>query len=206
MLYSTMLPTLLKVGIPLLLLLLSFHVDLTMSTNDYIGSRCSTTANYTAGSFFEMNMRSVFTTLTNDALPSGFSNATVGQGSDTVYGLVQCRGDIGQDSCKECIRNSTQQVVGYCPYNMDAIIWYEQCQLRYSNTNFFGLLNVDDSGNWHWINDEVENPKAFNKTLGRLLKNLTYQATTEPSRFMFATGNIPYKNGQKIYGLGHEPR
>ncbi|XP_049936397.1 cysteine-rich receptor-like protein kinase 6 isoform X3 [Nymphaea colorata] len=146
-------------------------------------------------------MHSLFSILTNDALPTGFSNATVGVGSDTVHSLVQCRGDIDQDSCKECIRNSTQQVVGYCPYNMDAIIWYEKCQLRYSITNFFGQLNVEDYGYWYWINDKMEDAKAFNENLGSLLKIFTYQATTEPSRLMFATSNIPYDDQQTICGL-----
>ncbi|KAF3774871.1 G-type lectin S-receptor-like serine/threonine-protein kinase SD3-1 [Nymphaea thermarum] len=203
MVYPVMVPSLLKVGFHILLpfILFSFLVHHAMSSNRYIRSRCSVTANYTNGSAFEVNMRSLFSTFTKESLPTGFSNATVGEGSDTVYGLVQCRGDMGQDSCKECIHTSTQQVVPYCPYNMDAIIWYEQCQLRYSNTNFFGHLNVDDSCNWFWVNAKVDNPKAFNENLGSLLKNLTYQATTEPSRFMFATGNIPYTDLQTIYGL-----
>ncbi|XP_031500172.1 cysteine-rich receptor-like protein kinase 14 isoform X2 [Nymphaea colorata] len=202
MVYPVMVPSLLKVDFYiLLLLLLSFNVDHAMSTNDYIDCRCSVTANYTDGSAFEVNMHSLFSILTNDALPTGFSNATVGVGSDTVHSLVQCRGDIDQDSCKECIRNSTQQVVGYCPYNMDAIIWYEKCQLRYSITNFFGQLNVEDYGYWYWINDKMEDAKAFNENLGSLLKIFTYQATTEPSRLMFATSNIPYDDQQTICGL-----
>uniref|UniRef100_A0A5K0Y479 Gnk2-homologous domain-containing protein n=1 Tax=Nymphaea colorata TaxID=210225 RepID=A0A5K0Y479_9MAGN len=92
-------------------ILFSFYVDHAMRTNDYIYSRCSVTANYTDGSAFEVNMHSLFSTFTNGSLSIGFSNAIVGEGSDTVYGLVQCRGDLGQDSCKDCIRNSTQQVV-----------------------------------------------------------------------------------------------
>uniref|UniRef100_A0A5K0ZEP7 Gnk2-homologous domain-containing protein n=1 Tax=Nymphaea colorata TaxID=210225 RepID=A0A5K0ZEP7_9MAGN len=210
MVYPAMMPRLLKVGFHILLpfILFSFHVDHAMSTNDYINSHCSVTANYTNGSTFEVNMGSLFFTLTNDALPTGFSYATTGHGLDRVYGLDQWRGDVDEDTCNGCISNFTQQVVKYCPNTMDAIVWYEKCQFCYSNTNFFGLLNVDDSGNWHWINDKVEHPKAFNKKLGSLLKNLTDQATTEPnsivsmfSMSMFDAGNIPYDDLQTIYGL-----
>ncbi|XP_031504420.2 putative cysteine-rich receptor-like protein kinase 20 [Nymphaea colorata] len=213
MVYPDMAPSLLKVAfyiLLLLLLLLSFHVDHAMSTNDYIDSRCSITTNYTDGSTFEVIMRSLFSTFTNDPVDSfpSFSKATLVNGSDTVYGLVQCRGDIGQDSCKECISNSTQQVIKYCPNAMDAIVWYEKCQLRYSNTNFFGHLNVKDYGSWNWIDDKMEHPKAFNEKLGSLLKNLTDQATTVPNSMlsmfpmsMFAMGNITYDDLQTIYRL-----
>ncbi|KAF3773387.1 hypothetical protein EJ110_NYTH55425 [Nymphaea thermarum] len=198
MVYSAMGQRLLKVGFPLLLL--SFLVDRAISSNDYINSRCNAAANYTAGSKFEVNMRRVFFTLTNLAPPIGFGFATRGQGLDRVYGLVQCRGDVDQEDCKACIHNSTQAVVDtYCPSATDAIIWYEKCQLRYSNTKFFGLLNVDDSGNWHWINDKVEDPEVFNDKLSSLLKRVTYLATRDLSRFMFVTGYI--SDLQTIYVL-----
>ncbi|XP_031499282.1 cysteine-rich repeat secretory protein 38-like [Nymphaea colorata] len=163
-----------------------------MSSNDYINSRCNVTANYTGGSKFERNMHGVFNILTKDAPPSGFANVTKGKGSGRVYGQAQCRGDIDPEGCNSCIRNSTLDIVQkYCPNASDAIIWYENYQLRYSNTDFFGHLNVEDSGNWFWINDKVKEPNAFNQKLGSLLKNLASQATTEPnSKFMLATGNI----------------
>ncbi|XP_049931299.1 cysteine-rich repeat secretory protein 38-like [Nymphaea colorata] len=215
MVYPDMAPSLLKVAfyillLLLLLLLLSFHVDHAMSTNDYIDSRCSITTNYTDGSAFEVIMCSLFSTFTNDPVDSfpSFYKATLVNGSDTVYGLVQCRSDIGQDICKKCISNSTQQVIKYCPNAMDVIVWYEKCQLRYSNTNFFGHLNVKDYGSWNWIEDKMEHPKAFNEKLGSLLKNLTDQATTVPNSMlsmfpmsMFATGNITYDDLQTIYRM-----
>ncbi|XP_049937095.1 cysteine-rich repeat secretory protein 38-like [Nymphaea colorata] len=179
--YSVMVPTLLRVGF-LLLLLLSFHVDLGMSTNDYIDSRCNVTANYTGGSKFEWNMHGVFTILTKDAPPSGFANVTKGKGLERVLAVAS--------------------IDTYCPNAIDAIMWYENCQPCYSNTNFFARLNVEDSGSWYWTADKVEEPKAFNQKLGSLLKNLTSQATTEPnSKFMFVTGNITSTDQKTIYGL-----
>ncbi|XP_031500168.1 cysteine-rich receptor-like protein kinase 10 [Nymphaea colorata] len=185
----------------LLLLLLSFHVDHSLGTDYNIGSRCIFTANYTAGGVFEDNMRKVFSALVNDTPPVGFSNATAGEGSKRVYGLAQCRGDILPDDCKFCISGATQNIVGFCPYNMDASVWYEKCQLRYSNTNFFGLLNYDSSASWCSTTGRVTDTETFNEMLGRLLKNLTSQATTDRSRSMFAVGNIPYIDQERIYGL-----
>ncbi|KAF3774872.1 hypothetical protein EJ110_NYTH43823 [Nymphaea thermarum] len=119
----------------------SLHVDCEMSINNYIGSVCSV-ANYSTEGEFESNMSSVFSNLTNAAHPHGFAKATAGE---RVYGLVQCRGDVDQETC---ISTSTDQIVDpYCGTSLDAIIWYEKCQLRYSNTDFFGRLNVENSGN-----------------------------------------------------------
>ncbi|KAF3775907.1 putative cysteine-rich receptor-like protein kinase 20 [Nymphaea thermarum] len=199
--YSVMGLTLLKVGIPCLLLLLSIHVDHAMSSNLYLTRRCSIASNYTDGDEFEVNMDSVFSTLKNDAPSIGFLNTTKGQGPEEVYGLVQCRGDVGEEECKSCISRSTIEIVQYCPNTKDAIIWFEKCQLRYSNTNFFGLLNLNDSVSWTWVNSPVESPKEFYGRLVNLLKNLTSAATTEPSRLMFARNATEYTIRQTLYGL-----
>ncbi|KAF3772973.1 Cysteine-rich receptor-like protein kinase 10 [Nymphaea thermarum] len=198
--------TLLRIGIPrplllLLLLLLSIHVGRAMSSNLYLMRRCSIAANYTDGDEFEVNMDSVLSTLKNDAPSIGFLNTTKGQGPEEVYGLVQCRGDIGEEECKSCISRSTIEIVQYCPNTKDAIIWFEKCQLRYSNTNFFGLLNLIDSVSWTWVNSSVESPKKFYGPLVSLLKNLTSAATTEPSKSMFARNATEYTIRQTLYGL-----
>ncbi|KAF3775906.1 Cysteine-rich repeat secretory protein 26 [Nymphaea thermarum] len=205
--YSVMGLTLLRIGILLLLLsihvvlLLSIHVGRAMSSNLYLTRRCSIAANYTDRDEFEVNMDSVLSTLKNDAPSIGFLNTTKGQGPEEVYGLVQCRGDVGEEECKSCISRSTIEIVQYCPNTKDAIIWFEKCQLRYSNTNFFGLLNLNDSVSWTWVNSPVESPKEFYGPLVNLLKNLTSAATTEPSRSMFAGNATEYTIRQTLYGL-----
>lgn len=104
--------------------------------------------------------------------------------------------------CRSCISNSTEKIVDiHCPNAMNAIIWYEKCQLRYSNSSFFGRLDVQDSGYWYWLNDKVEDPADFNKKLRKFLKSLASRAVTQPSRLMFAAGNIPYDELQTVYGL-----
>ncbi|KAF3773384.1 hypothetical protein EJ110_NYTH55422 [Nymphaea thermarum] len=193
-----------KMGFPLLVLflLLSFRVDHAMSSNDYIDSYCNADVNYIDGSEFQTNMRLAFATLIADVNPLGFSNATQGEGSDRVYGMAQCRGDVDQNTCKECIDTSTQKVDDTdCTNPMEAIIWYENCQLRYSNTDFFGSLDVNHSSHWRWTYNTVEDPDTFKDKLGSLLINLTTQATREPSTVMFATGYTQHTTLVSIYGL-----
>ncbi|CAN6452159.1 unnamed protein product [Victoria cruziana] len=167
-------------------------------TNEYIGSRCSNTSNYTAGSTFERNMKVVLASLTTDALPSGFSNKTAGLSPNEVYGLAQCRGDVTGNGCAECLDNAAVDVVRRCPYSIDAIVWYEQCQLRYSNANFFGVLDVKDVTSWYY-SKEVKDPLIFGQKLKTLLNSLGSQATTSAS--LFAAGSMVYEESEMIYGL-----
>ncbi|KAF3774878.1 Cysteine-rich repeat secretory protein 8 [Nymphaea thermarum] len=191
-----------KIGFPLLVLflLLSFCVDHAMSSNDYVDDDCDDGMSYTEGSEFQTNMRLAFATLIADVNLHGFSNATEGEGSDRVYATAQCRGDVDKNTCKECIDTSTQQVNDTdCTYPMEAIIWYENCQLRYSNTYFFGHLDVTDHGYNRYKYDLAS--ESFNETLGSLLQNLSSRATTGHSTLMFATGSIQWNGLQTIYGL-----
>ncbi|KAM4101973.1 hypothetical protein ACB094_05G187200 [Castanea mollissima] len=55
-----------------------------------------------------------------------------------VYGLYLCRGDVSNETCQSCVSYATQDITSKCPSNKIAIIWYEECMLRYSNLNFFG--------------------------------------------------------------------
>ncbi|XP_049936611.1 cysteine-rich receptor-like protein kinase 15 [Nymphaea colorata] len=200
MAHSVMVLIRLKIGF-LLLLHHSLHIDRAMSTNNYISSLCLG-ANYTIHGEFESNMHSVFNNLINAAHPLGFAEATAGEGPETVYGLVQCRRDIDNVTCNACISAATDQIVHpYCGTSMDAIIWYEKCQLRYSNTNFFRLLNSDDYGNSS-TGHKAQDPEALYYKLASLLKsNLTSEATREPSGTMFATGEMQYTNLETLYGL-----
>ncbi|KAF3774874.1 Cysteine-rich receptor-like protein kinase 25 [Nymphaea thermarum] len=145
-------------------------------------SDTSRRANHTTQGEFESKMHSVFNNLINGAHPLGFAKATAGEGSERVYGLVQCRGDVDQETCNACISTSTDQIVHpYCGTSLDAIICYEKCQLRYSNTDFFGRLNVENSRNSS-TGPKADGPKALYDKLASLLKsNLTSEATREPS-------------------------
>uniref|UniRef100_A0A5K0ZBL1 Gnk2-homologous domain-containing protein n=1 Tax=Nymphaea colorata TaxID=210225 RepID=A0A5K0ZBL1_9MAGN len=115
------------------------------------------------------------------ASPHGFAKATAGEGSERVYGLVQCRGDVDQETCNLCISTSTDQVIHpYCGTSLDAIIWYEKCQLHYSKTDFFGRLNIKNSRNSS-TGRKAKDPKALYDKLASLLKSdLTSEATREP--------------------------
>ncbi|KAF7840680.1 cysteine-rich receptor-like protein kinase 10 [Senna tora] len=54
-----------------------------------------------------------------------------------------CRGDVPSRLCHDCVQHATKRIVAKCPYNKEAIIWYEECMLRYSDRSFFSTLQTD---------------------------------------------------------------
>ncbi|KAK0578916.1 hypothetical protein LWI29_018329 [Acer saccharum] len=81
---------------------------------------------------------SLLDTLSSKASVNTFYN----ESSDGVYILFLCRGDVSVATCQTCVKNASQVIRQRCSTNKTAIIWYDQCMLRYSNTNFFGVAQT----------------------------------------------------------------
>ncbi|GLU21723.1 hypothetical protein SLE2022_378460 [Rubroshorea leprosula] len=58
-----------------------------------------------------------------------------------IYGLFLCRGDVDKGTCQTCVNNATQLLPKNCSSSLDAVVWYDDCLLRYSSTNFFGEIS-----------------------------------------------------------------
>jgi hypothetical protein len=95
----------------------------------YSSHVCSNTA-FPANSTYQSNLDIVLTSLSSNATrATGFSNASAGE----VSGLFLCRGDVNTAVCQDCVANATIEILGRCPLDKVAIIWYGECLLRYSN-------------------------------------------------------------------------
>jgi hypothetical protein len=93
---------------------------------------------------FTTNLNHLLSSLTSNATrESGYYNATAGQSPDTtVYGLFLCRGYVSTDSYQTCVATATKEIVEqYCPIGKVAVIWYDECMLRYSNQSFFSTMD-----------------------------------------------------------------
>lgn len=55
-----------------------------------------------------------------------------------------CRGDIPSDLCNQCVGSATQLLSTNvnCSLSKRAIVYYEQCIVRYSNTSFFSIVTM----------------------------------------------------------------
>ncbi|RWR90866.1 cysteine-rich receptor-like protein kinase 10 [Cinnamomum micranthum f. kanehirae] len=104
--------------------------------------QCNDTTNYTNTNTFSTNLNLLIPSLSsNSTLNYGFYNTSIGQDPNKAYGLVLCRGDATNNICQNCIEMASDAIQSRCP-NRSATIWYDDCLLRYSNTNFFSSLNT----------------------------------------------------------------
>ncbi|CAL2265328.1 unnamed protein product [Prunus armeniaca] len=164
---------------------------------------CSPTArNYTPKSQFENNLKQLFESLSsNTSISGGFYNTTIGNNTDRVYGQALCRGDVNSTVCRNCVYEASQELFKSCNTN-DAMIWYEVCQVRYSFQMFFSLMVY--VGNYPKQDSQekrVSNPDSFSHVLIYLMKNLSDEAAFNPSKHMFATGEVKFLGKKNIYGL-----
>ncbi|KAL4178811.1 hypothetical protein AMTRI_Chr13g117020 [Amborella trichopoda] len=168
------------------------HVTKAQAAQHCVGS------NYTAGSRYEENLKSLLQSLqANVPISTGFNSTTSGTSPDRVYGLALCRGDTTTAQCRDCMNMSITDALRLCPNKKEAIFWYNNCLLRYSDSSFFGsiegiLIYLSNINN-------ATNQESFNKELGVLMRNLTTMAISDPR--LYASGTIMYDNFVTIYGL-----
>ncbi|KAK7314904.1 hypothetical protein VNO77_33434 [Canavalia gladiata] len=133
----------------LLLMVVNFLTFVTTQAQDnptYLYQNCSNN-HTTAESVFQSNLRILLSSLSsNSPSHSEFYNTTiVGEDpADSVYGLFMCRGDVSPQLCQKCVQNATQRLSSdsECSLSKKAVIWYDECMVRYSNRSFFSTLDT----------------------------------------------------------------
>ncbi|KAF3777356.1 hypothetical protein EJ110_NYTH25690 [Nymphaea thermarum] len=164
-------------------------------------SDCSQpTSSNKVGTPFHKNLKPLLSYLIENAPLSGFYNDNVGLGSGQVYGQALCRGDIPNDVCWHCTTQASSKVQELCPNSRRAIIWLDHCQLRYSDENFGGIVDVSD-GACQPAEEKASDPASFYQTLRILISNLTSLAMQSSSNHFFATGMSVIPDSQRIYAL-----
>ncbi|KAJ1376484.1 Serine-threonine/tyrosine-protein kinase, catalytic domain [Sesbania bispinosa] len=168
---------------------------------------CTTNETFTPNSTFHTNLNTLLSSLSSNATGDvRFFNATAG-GSDsdsTVYGLFMCRGDVPIALCRECIGFATQTIASSCPSSKEAVIWYNECLLRYSYRFIFSKMET-------WPRYQIKIPmgdpvllhsNGFYTALGSILNFLPKEAA------LALTGNSKFAVKQEnasanitLYGL-----
>ncbi|KAF5746041.1 Receptor-like protein kinase-related family protein [Tripterygium wilfordii] len=158
---------------------------------------CSKSNNFTANGPYESNLNNLMGYLYLKSPSTGFGNGSIGQEPNQVYGLALCRGDASASDCKSCIAQASYDGRQRCPDNRGAAIWYDYCQLKYSDQDFFG--QIDDEIKYILYNTQnVSDPLAFNQGTRTLLTNLAEEASLTPK--MYSEGEVEF-GLEKIYGL-----
>ena len=169
----------------------------------FLGSFCiNDNGNYTANSTYHNNLNALLSNLSsNTDIDYGFYNFSYGQDSNTVNAIGLCRGDVKPDACRRCLNDSKVLLTQLCPNQKEAIGWYDQCMLRYSNRSLFNTMETSHSFAL-WNPGNASDIDQFNQVLGNLLDSLIGQATTlGDSQRKFAAANVSVSVFQTIYGL-----
>nr|XP_023890052.1 cysteine-rich receptor-like protein kinase 10 [Quercus suber] len=159
--------------------------------------------NYTSNSTYEKNLNQVLYSLySNTTIDYGFYYSSYGQNSDQVYAIGLCGGDVNPDDCRGCLTNCSTLLTQLCPNQKEAIWWYSQCMLRYSNRSIFGIMNstiqVDLCNNENVSANYVD---QYNDDVHILLNNLTSEAAAGGSLRKYAAGSAITTDFKKLYAL-----
>ncbi|KAA3478608.1 cysteine-rich receptor-like protein kinase 25 [Gossypium australe] len=161
------------------------------------------TTTYTRNSPYRRNLNILLSSFqSNSTRQSGFYNLTVGQAPpDIVYGLFLCRGDVTKEICRECVRTASGQILQRCPNQKTALVYYDECTIRYSNSSFFSeweqepVLELLNTGN-------VSQPERFMQLLGNTMNEIaTRAAKGDQLGKKYATQEVNFTAFQTLYTL-----
>ncbi|GFP94408.1 cysteine-rich repeat secretory protein 38 [Phtheirospermum japonicum] len=191
-----------------ILISLSLLIPIAFSQqSDLLNKVCTNTSqNYTDGSAYASNLKYLLDDLVKKTPKNNlFWKETSGQGpNDIAYGLALCRGDVSPDDCDFCLYDARCKITQRC-HKKSAIVWYDYCQLKYSDLDFFGHIDNSSDNVWINVNNVTNRKNSFKEASIGLLSTLSKQASSKGSKYMFARGEKLFskKNGKNvtIYGM-----
>ncbi|KAI3755218.1 hypothetical protein L1987_55014 [Smallanthus sonchifolius] len=189
-----MMPSSFTIGVLLLFLFVQMAIGA-----DPLYHFCSTNSgNFTPYGPYDQNLNKLLGNLYYKTPLTGFGMDSEGQYQAQTFGLSLCRGDVSSEDCMSCVVNASAEICKRCPNNKAATIWYDQCLLKYTNSNLFG--QIDGGIKFYLLNiNNVSDPTSFNLATKRLLSGLSKTAYTDPK--MYAAGVIDLEGSKKLYGL-----
>ena len=183
------------------LVLLQNSSEAAKSDSTYAYHFCPPEKNTAAGDLFMYNLAKLFNEkLYNEGSRFLYYNATEGDYPDKVYGLYNCRFDVSNEVCQGCIKVAIDTIAKNCTGAKKAIVWYDQCMVRFSNSSFpsspetvprVGLLNT--------IN--VTDPYKFSNILAQSFSDLIRNVTSRDSKYPAAAQTVNASSIDKLRTL-----
>ncbi|GMN49764.1 hypothetical protein TIFTF001_018912 [Ficus carica] len=166
-------------------------------TNEQSPLQCSEADDSAKDTTFQTNLRSLLDSLlANGPLEKGFYKTKVGKKSERVFGLVQCRGDVSANDCANCTRSAVKACLDQCPKSKKVLVWSRWCFLRYSDYDFFGVM---DKTSFSLSNDtDFDDPNVVSKALD-FMSGLAFTVQKQP--LLFQTGVLDGGSSGKRYGM-----
>ncbi|CAA2958350.1 cysteine-rich receptor kinase 10 isoform X1 [Olea europaea subsp. europaea] len=182
---------------------LLFLFSTRVSSVNYLPHYCPNTTTYSPNSTYRSNLNQLFHALSSNATRNnGFYSYEVGRGPpDRIEGLFLCRGDVNADVCEECVRNATTNILQRCPKEKEAVIWYDECMLRYSNISIFSRSEQNIGLSLRNTQNITDQPDRFRTVLAATLNELATEAANGLPGKKFATKQANFTAFQTLYTL-----
>ncbi|XP_057986392.1 cysteine-rich receptor-like protein kinase 15 isoform X2 [Hevea brasiliensis] len=190
-----------KFSLFLPLILLGFTIN-SEAQPTYTYSICTNTTTFTGNSTYQANVNNLLSQLSTSAVRlNGLYTSSSGKDPDVVYGLSLCFGDISSDICQNCVTNATKDIVGRCPIGKEAMVWYDECFLRYSSQPILSILALYPAVSM-MIAQNATDPERFNELLKKTMNETANEAASAPSGAKkFEVKETNFTTFQKIYTL-----
>ncbi|XP_057734701.1 putative cysteine-rich receptor-like protein kinase 23 [Arachis stenosperma] len=174
---------------------------------EYLSQSCSTNKTFPPNTTYKSNLHTLLTSFSSVAATAEFYNTNSSGGDaagETIYGMFMCRGDIKSQKCQKCIEMATQKIALSCPNSKEAIIWYHECMVRYSNRSFFST--VDEWPRPKYISHHETSNITTEGSYGWLLATTLNDAIAEAAKSAnankkFATKHVSLGGSQNVYTL-----
>ncbi|GAB4831691.1 hypothetical protein Ancab_040252 [Ancistrocladus abbreviatus] len=188
------------------LFLLIFTIRIAESVDPTLLSLyCPNTALFAPKTTFQTNRDLLLSSLASNAIqPSGFYDTTVSSrgGGSAVYGLFLCRGDDSLNTCQTCVKTAVNYTLQNCPTGKVAIVWYDECTIRYSNESFFGGVDYGPTLLMSNTTNVSGNATAFMELVVDTMSEIAAIAANDGSGKKFATKQVNFTASETVYGLG----
>ncbi|CAA3002217.1 cysteine-rich repeat secretory 12-like [Olea europaea subsp. europaea] len=110
----------------------------TSALQSFIYAGCSQ-LKYNPGTPYESNVNSILASLVNSAAFSNYNNFKISlPDSNVVYGLFQCRGDLSNSDCHDCVTYAVSRIGTICGGASGGALQLDGCFVKYDNTSFLG--------------------------------------------------------------------
>ncbi|XP_057538229.1 putative cysteine-rich repeat secretory protein 7 [Amaranthus tricolor] len=156
---------------------------------------------FTPNSFYQNNLNLLLSSLKNKSSSSLFDTHIVGQGTtNQIYGLYMCRGDLDLQQCHDCVGSSSLTIIQTCPVQKEAISWYLQCMIRYSNLDIFSTVEISPLS-YAWRPQNVSNRVLFRAEISKLMVGLVGQTAYNTSKGGYGIDKANVTSVEDVYVL-----
>ncbi|XP_039168140.1 cysteine-rich receptor-like protein kinase 10 isoform X2 [Eucalyptus grandis] len=169
----------------------------------YLNLSCPHSSLFTPNSTYDSNLNTLLSTLSSAATNStnGFANATTGQNPpDRAYGLFLCRGDVSTSTCNDCVATAKRGIRRRCPNQRFAVIWYDECMLRYDNRSIFSAMDLRPTLMMQNVAN-ITDPTGFAQVLAKTVDKIATRASNGGSGKKFAVEEVNLTNLRKLFTL-----